>query len=179
MSLDLLEKLVVANLLKKFIAMFTRFHILSQMNSIHDFPFYLYKIHFNIILLVTPTSVFFQVLSLKLYMIVSPIVFCLIILKIYVVEYKLWSSSLCNFLSFLHISSHCGTNILLRTLFLNPSLNVTNQVPQTHYPADSIIVLYILIFVLLDSRREDKRFWTDWRQALTEFNLEKLSVCYS
>jgi hypothetical protein len=24
------------------------------------------------------------------------------------------------------------------------------------------IVLYILIFSFLDSRREDKRFWTDW-----------------
>jgi hypothetical protein len=31
------------------------------------------------------------------------------------------------------------------------------------------MVLYILTF--LDSRREDKRLWTEWQQAFPEFNL--------
>jgi hypothetical protein len=30
--------------------------------------------------------------------------------------------------------------------------------------------LYILIFTFLGSRREDKRFWTEWYQALPEFS---------
>jgi len=32
-------------------------------------------------------------------------------------------------------------------------------------------VLYTLVFVLLDSKSEDKRFWTEWHQAFPEFNL--------
>jgi hypothetical protein len=35
--------------------------------------------------------------------------------------------------------------------------------------------LSILIFKLLDSRREDKSFWTEWQQALPEFNLLLIS----
>jgi glucose-6-phosphate-specific signal transduction histidine kinase len=34
-----------------------------------------------------------------------------------------------------------------------------------------IIVLPVLIFASLDSRREDIRFWTEWYQALPEFSL--------
>jgi hypothetical protein len=30
------------------------------------------------------------------------------------------------------------------------------------YKISKIIVLYILIFMFLDSRREDKSFWTEW-----------------
>jgi hypothetical protein len=30
---------------------------------------------------------------------------------------------------------------------------------------------YVIIFKLLGSKREDKRFWTDWCLALPEFNL--------
>jgi hypothetical protein len=29
----------------------------------------------------------------------------------------------------------------------------------------------ILLFMLLDSTREDKRFWTEWRQAFPELDL--------
>jgi hypothetical protein len=34
-----------------------------------------------------------------------------------------------------------------------------------------ITVSYILTLMLLDSRREDKRFWTERQQAMPEFNL--------
>jgi hypothetical protein len=33
------------------------------------------------------------------------------------------------------------------------------------------MLLDILIFMLLDSRGEDKMFWTEWWQALPKFNL--------
>jgi hypothetical protein len=47
-------------------------------------------------------------------------------------------------------SSLLGPNILLSTLFSN---TLTGE----------IIVLYFLIFMFLDSKREDKkRFWTEW-----------------
>jgi hypothetical protein len=35
--------------------------------------------------------------------------------------------------------------------------------------------LHILIFTFLDSRREDKRFWTAWKQAFPEFSLLLIS----
>jgi hypothetical protein len=35
--------------------------------------------------------------------------------------------------------------------------------------------LYFLIFTFLDSRREDESFWTEWQQALPEFNLLLIS----
>jgi hypothetical protein len=48
------------------------------------------------------------------------------------------------------------------TLSLCPSLNVKDQVPHPYRTTDKIILFYIQIFIYLDSRREDKRFWTEW-----------------
>jgi hypothetical protein len=81
-------------------------------------------------------------------------------------EYKIWSSSLCNFLHSPVTSSHFGPNILLRTLFSNTlslcsSLNV-REVSHPYKTTGRIKVLYILTFTFLDSRREDKRLWTEW-----------------
>jgi hypothetical protein len=59
-----------------------------------------------------------------------------------------------------------GPNILLNTLYLNTlslcySLNVRDQVSYPYRITGKIIFLYILLFMFLDSRREDKRFWTE------------------
>jgi hypothetical protein len=59
-------------------------------------------------------------------------------------------------------SSLFGPNILLRTLFLNTlslcsSLSVRDQVS---HPYKTTAELWFCIF--LDSRREDKRLWTEW-----------------
>jgi hypothetical protein len=82
-------------------------------------------------------------------------------------EYKLWKSPLRNFLHYPITSSLLGPNIPLSTLFSNTlslcySLNVTDQVSHPYKITGRITVLYILTFKSLDSRWEDKRFWTKW-----------------
>ena len=72
------------------------------------------------------------------------------------------SSSLCSFLHSLVTSSLLAPNILLNTLFSNTlslrsSLNVRNQVSHPYTTIGKIIVLYILMFIVLDGKLEDKR----------------------
>ena len=58
------------------------------------------------------------------------------------------------FFSFLHSSvtlSLLGPNILLNTLNLHTSLSVSNQVTHSNKTTGKIIVLYVLIFIFLDS----------------------------
>jgi hypothetical protein len=64
-------------------------------------------------------------------------------------EYKLLSSSLCNFILPLVTSSFFGPNILLNILFINTlsvwsSLNVKYQVSRTYRNTSEIIILCIL-----------------------------------
>jgi hypothetical protein len=64
-------------------------------------------------------------------------------------------------------SSLFGPNILLSTMFSNTlslcsSLNVRDQVSHPYRTRDRTIVLYIVILMFLDSRQEDKRFYTEW-----------------
>jgi hypothetical protein len=72
-------------------------------------------------------------------------------------------------------SSFFDPNILLSALFSNTLglcaslLSETNF--HTHTEPQEKIVLCVLIFIFLDSRREDKRFWTELQQALAEINL--------
>jgi hypothetical protein len=60
-------------------------------------------------------------------------------------------------------------------LSLCSSLDVRDQVSHPYRSTGKIIVLYHLIFVFLDSRREDKAFWTE---SLLNFVLNQVSICY-
>jgi hypothetical protein len=75
-------------------------------------------------------------------------------------------SSLCSFLQSPVSSSLFGPNILLRTLFSNTlslcsSLNLRHQVSHPYRTTGKIIILYVLIFMFLHSKREDKKLWTE------------------
>jgi len=73
-------------------------------------------------------------------------------------------------------SSLLGSNILLSALF---SYNVSLWfLPQCERPDfapiqnnSQIIVLFILIFIFLDRKLEDERFYTEWQQTFPEFSL--------
>jgi hypothetical protein len=54
-------------------------------------------------------------------------------------------------------------NILLKTLSLRSSLNVSDQVSHPYKTTGKIIVLYILIYTLLNRKLEDKRFCMEWQ----------------
>jgi hypothetical protein len=85
----------------------------------------------------------------------------LITLIIFSEAYKLQSSSLCSLLQPPATSSLLGPNILLRMLFsntLNPcsSLSERDQVTHTKQGV-KLWFLYILVFVILERRRGEKR----------------------
>jgi hypothetical protein len=49
-------------------------------------------------------------------------------------------------------------------------VNIRDKVAHPYRITGKIIPSYILMFMFLDSRRKDKRFWTEWSQALPELN---------
>jgi Na+-translocating ferredoxin:NAD+ oxidoreductase RnfD subunit len=74
---------------------------------------------------------------------------------------------LCNFLYSPVISTLFGANTLLAILFSNTLslcsyFTVRDQVSHPYKTTGRVVVLYILAFTFLDSRREDKRLWTEW-----------------
>jgi hypothetical protein len=80
-----------------------------------------------------------------------------IILIILSEDYKLCSSSLCDFLHPPVTSFLSGQNILLSNLFSN-TFNVRDQISHPYETTGKIIVSNILIFTFLDGGREDKIF---------------------
>ena len=77
-------------------------------------------------------------------------------------EYRPLSSSLGSVLYYSVTSSLLGLSILLsNTSSLRSYLNVSDQFLYPYKTTDKIIVLCILIFILLDSKLEDKRFCTE------------------
>jgi hypothetical protein len=95
-------------------------------------------------------------------------------------EYRLLSFPFCSYPYFPITLSLLGPNILLNalssnTLSLRFSLNVSDQFLHRYKTTGIITVLYIVIFKFLDSKLEDKRFGTKWKQAFPDFSLLLIS----
>jgi hypothetical protein len=144
--------------------------VLSQLKPLHTYTSYLYKIHFNIIILSTLRRSEWSLLLMfieyifHVFIISSMCATCpayLILLVLITIltglfgeEYKLWRYSLCNFLHPPVTSYLLGLNILLSTLFLC-TLNV-GCVPRQQV---SSLCKTTRTILFLDRRREYKRFF--------------------
>jgi len=58
--------------------------------------------------------------------------------------------------------------LFANTVTVRTHRNVTDQVSHPHKTEGKIIVLYTVVLTFSDSKREDKRFWTEWQQAFPE-----------
>jgi hypothetical protein len=169
---------------RKFITAFTRAHFLSHFwsKSVQSMPpSYFLKVHFNIILPATPGSSK-RSLSLRFPhqnpvcsfplppMCYMPRISCFPIwsLEWYLVRSQFIHLPLCSFLHYPDNSLfHLDPNILLRTIFWNilslrSSFDVSDQVSHPYKTKGKIIVLYVLTFIFVDNKLEDKRFCTEW-----------------
>jgi hypothetical protein len=60
-------------------------------------------------------------------------------------------------------------------LSLRSSPNMSYHVSHPYKTTGRITILYILIFIFLDSKLEDKTFCTEWQQTFPDFNLLLIS----
>ncbi|PNF33937.1 hypothetical protein B7P43_G06018 [Cryptotermes secundus] len=114
---------------------------LSQIYPIHTIPSYFSKIHFNI---VHPPTRWSPQWSLYVWL----------------------SHQYPVCISLVHIRATCPAHFILHDLVILIILGkeykvVRDQVSHPYRATSKIIVIYILIVMFLDSRREDKRFWTE------------------
>lgn len=80
-----------------------------------------------------------------------------------------------NFHDPLHYFLPLSPQILLSVQFQTPSAFdiplMWDSKLDTHTKQQETLVLYILIFMFWNVRKEDKRFLTKWQQAFPEFKL--------
>jgi len=68
------------------------------------------------------------------------------------------------------------STLFSNTLSLHSSLNVSYQVAHPYKTTGKITVLYLLIFILLDSKLGKKRFCTEGEEAFPDFRLFLIST---
>ena len=149
--------------------------ILSHINPVHPSLFHFLQTHFISIFPPTPGSSFPQVSPPKtLYAALPypvhttcPDHLILLTRTIFGEKCTSLSSSSCSVLHSPGTSSLLGPNILPRTLFsdilsLRSSLYVSDHDSHPYKTTGKFIVLYFSIFILLDSKLDDKRFCTEW-----------------
>jgi hypothetical protein len=132
---------------------------LNQINPVHLLPSYFSKTRFNMFFPCTPMSA----------------------LQVFWLNFWMHFSSVSCMLHDPHISgyeaSHCAIfcrlspNILLGNMFsctpnIFSSLNEWDQVSHPYKTTCKIIFLYILVFTALDKKMNDRRFQTEWCQAI-------------
>jgi hypothetical protein len=77
----------------------------------------------------------------------------------------------------LHPSSILLSTLFSNTLSLCSSFNVRDQVSHPYRTTGKIVLLYILIFMFIDSRREDIRFCTEKVLIKAIINQKRAQTC--